>query len=124
MRHEETHGQPVLELLEVVILTRRLIFIHVRVALVTVAGAFHGVVAACGGGICSGVGSVRASRRTETHPPQLVGKGPPPAARLANRAQEPDELGGLLPVRSSLGLRPPRTLLVHRGQHLADVRSQ
>lgn len=92
--------------LEVVILTRRLIFIHIQVALVTVAGALDGVIAACSRRILSEVGSDGASRRTVTHPPQLVCKGPPPAARLTNRAQEPDELSGLLPVRSSLRLRP------------------
>lgn len=112
------------QVLEVVILTRWLIFIHVQVALVTFAGAFDGVIAACSGRIHSESGSDRASRRTVTHPPQLVGKGPPPAARLPNRAQELDELSCLLPVRSSLGLRPPRTLLVHCGQHLTDVRGQ
>ena len=65
-----------------------------------------------------------AIRRTAAHPPQLVGEGPPPAAVLAYRAQEPDELSGLLPVRSSLAVAPPRALLVHGGQHLTDVRGQ
>lgn len=53
-----------------------------------------------------------------------MGKGPPPAAVLANRAQEPDELSGLLPVRSSLAVAPPRALLVHGGEHLTDVGGQ
>lgn len=43
---------------------------------------------------------------------------------LANRAQEADELCGLVPVGSSLAVAPPRPLLVHGGQHLADVGGQ
>lgn len=109
------------QVLEVVVLARWLIFIQVQVALGTFAGAFDGVIAARSGGVHSTIGLHRASRRTATHSPQLVAKGPPPAARLPNRAQEPDELSGLLPVRRSLGLRPPGTLLVHCGQHLTDV---
>lgn len=53
-----------------------------------------------------------------------MGEGPPPAAVLANGAQEPDELGGLLPVRSSLAVSAPGALLVHGGQHLTDVGGQ
>lgn len=89
----------------------------------TLSGNFDGVVAACSRRIHS-EGSDRASRRTVTHPPQLVGKGAPPAAMLPNGAQELDKLSGLLPVRRSFGRRLLRTLPVHCGQHLTDVRGQ
>lgn len=114
-------GHPV-KILEVVILTGRLILIMVVV--IVVAGTFSGVVAAGGRTLPGELGLFGASRRAAAHPPQLVGEGPPPAAVLANRAQEPDELGGLLPVRSSLALAAPGALLVHGGEHLTDVGGQ
>lgn len=114
-----------LEVLEVVILTGRIVLNVVVMVAVIVAGAFAGVVVATGN--CARPGDLwpfGASRRTAAHAPQLVGEGPPPTAVLTYRAQDPDELSRLLPVRSSLALAPPGALLVHGGQHLTDVRSQ
>lgn len=116
-------GHPV-KILEVVILTGRLILIMAVVVVIVVAGTFSGVVAAGGPTLPGELGLFGASRRAAAHPPQLVGEGPPPAAVLANRAQEPYELGGLLPVRSSLALAAPGALLVHGGEHLTDVGGQ
>lgn len=109
---------------QVVILTGRFILIVVGAVLESVAGALAGVVAAGGRTLIGELRPVRASRRTAAHPPQLVGKGPPPAAVPANRTQVPDELCSLLPIRSSLAVAPTGALLVHGGQHLTDVRGQ
>lgn len=110
----------------VVFAGRLVVVVFVVVALVSVAGAFAGVVVAAARGRARPreLGPLRARGRSAAHPPQLAGEAPPPAAGLANGTQEPDELRGLLPVRSSLAVAAPGALLVHGGQHLTDVGGQ